>query len=107
VPEAEDGPRRVHRHHRGQHNHGKAGRAAMIFELLDNRAAGVRLLVKDHGVQASSLNQQGDFRLCGSIMTVDDEHVLGKLGVNCDRVWGGCQITEISEPVFQGADYLI
>ncbi len=51
----------------------------MVFELLDDSPASVRLLVQDHCVQACAFDYPRNFRFCGAIATMNDEHIPGVL----------------------------
>jgi hypothetical protein len=91
---------------RRQDDHSEACRAAMVFKLLDDRATGVRLLVKDYGVQARPFDQAGDFYLCWSIVAVDDEDVEGRVGGRCGSIFERCGLFKLSKPLLQGAGRL-
>lgn len=75
---------------RRQQHHGEPRRAAMIFELLDDGATGVRLLVEDNCIQARTLDDTGKLDFCGTIMAVNDKHVVGSGPCRRDRMSSAC-----------------
>jgi hypothetical protein len=63
-----------------QDNHREAHQSRVTFKFLDDRLASVRLLVKNHCIQASAFDRSSDLGLCIAITPVDDEDVVGELG---------------------------
>jgi AAA domain len=92
---------------RGRDDHRKSRRSAVCFELLDDGAPLVRLLVQDHVLQSSLLKQAGDFDLRGAVASVNDKNlvVVGKSGLHGRG--RGCALTKIRQILFKPLHRLV
>ena len=91
-----------------QDNHCATGCSAVRLELLDDRASLVCLLVKDHILQASFLNEPSNLDFSRAVPAMDDEYfIAGRCVVGLYRLWlCGRLLAQLDEIFFERANGL-